>query len=371
MSNKLLTTILLSNMLFFSSTIYCQNSKYSLHDFYTYDVVLEYKTDSIFRALSDTQRVAQMIITSAGELGKPENTVKDLTNKNSIGGVVFLRAKREEHKRLIKDLNHISNKNNTIGLLFSMDAEPSLFNGRITGTSRIPNTIDIKTPENCDSIASIICNELKDLGIHQNYAPVVDISPNNKAIRNRSFGNDPEEVVKLSKAFINTTQNNNIIATAKHFPGHGLVIGDTHEKTVYIDGELQELSVYGPLIKQGVISIIVAHITVRNNRKYNTNGLPASCSRNIVTNLLKDSLDFKGLIVSDALGNMRAVSIVDKPTLKASMAGCDIILMPDDESKTISYILNEMQLNAAYQAQVYQSVMKIIRLKICLGIIKL
>ncbi|MBL4653223.1 MAG: beta-N-acetylglucosaminidase, partial [Flavobacteriales bacterium] len=119
----------------------------------------------------------------------------------------------------------------------------------------------------------------------------------------------------------------------------------------------------------GVISIMVAHITVRNNEKYNTNEIPSSCSKVIVTDLLKEELNFKGIIITDALNIMKAVTILDKAPLKASMAGCDMILMPIDELQTISWIEEEMKVNPAYKKQVYQSVKKIIRLKICLNLI--
>ncbi len=347
-----------------------QNTNYTLNDFFKNNVQLDKFTDSVYSSLSDTQRIAQMIITSAGELGKPKAVVKQLAEKGYIGGVVFLRNSEENHIQQVNELNNISADNHSIGLLFSMDAEPSLFNGRILGSTHVPNTIDLSSVGLCDSVTEIICDELKSIGIHQNYAPVVDISPDNKAIKNRSFGRDEQEITELAGAFTNTTQKNGIIATAKHFPGHGLVHGDTHKQSVYIDGEFQELSVYPPLIEQGIISIMIAHVSVRNNKYYSTDGMPSSCSRRIVTDLLKDSLNFRGIVVSDALGNMNAVSTVENPSLVASMAGCDLILMPKDEEKTIDMILHETAANESYKMQVEESVKKIIRLKICCGIIK-
>jgi beta-N-acetylhexosaminidase len=351
-----------------SSIINGQSNK--LHDFYNYDPVLEHRVDEVFHLLNDTTRVAQMIVTSAGELGKPINTVLSLARENKIGGIVFLKGTKQAHKKLIDSLNIISNSLNQIPLLFSIDAEPSLFNGRLKGTKPIMNTIDIKSIQQSDSIARIINHELLAIGFHQNFAPVVDISPQNEAIKNRSFGSDQKKVIELSKAFIQTSQEQGIIATAKHFPGHGLVDGDTHKKSVYIDGELQELAVYPPLIEAGVLSIMMAHITIINNPKYNTGGLPASCSRNIVTGLLKEELGFKGLVITDALNIMKAVTIIDNAPLLASKAGNDMLLMPIDETQTIHSILEEMGNNPNYKKQVYQSVKKIIRLKLYLGLIK-
>jgi beta-N-acetylhexosaminidase len=355
--------------LMFSISSYAQSKKFSLENFYDYNPILEHKVDKIFHSLNDTARVAQMIVTSAGELGKPKNVVYDLANNNQLGGIVFLKGTAESHKKMINSLNSISKKNNQLPLLFSIDAEPSLFNGRLQGTTKMMNTIDIKSNRQADSIAKIINEELLKIGFHQNFAPVVDVSPQNEAIKNRSFGNDKNKVIELSKQFIKTTQNQQIIATAKHFPGHGLVKGDTHKKSVYIDGKLQELEIYPPLIKAGVLSIMMAHITILNNPKYNTNGLPASCSRKIVTDLLKNELGFKGLIITDALNIMKAVTIIDKAPLLASKAGNDMLLMPINETETINSIIEEMTIDTAYKEQVYASVKKIIRFKIVLGLI--
>jgi beta-N-acetylhexosaminidase len=357
-------------LLFLTFSCKGQENKYSLQNFYNYDPAIEHKVDEIFHSLNDTTRVAQMIVTSAGELGKSEVEVLNLAKENKIGGIVFLKGTKENHKRLIDSLNSISSSYKYLPLLYSIDAEPSLFNGRLKGTAPLLNTIDIKTINQSDSIARIINHSLLEIGFRQNFAPVVDISPQNEAIKNRSFGNDKVKVIELSKRFIKTTQEQGIIATAKHFPGHGLVKGDTHKKSVYIDGELEELDVYPPFIDAGVLSIMMAHITIINNPKYNTNGLPASCSRNIVTELLKNELGFKGLIITDALNIMKAVTIIDNAPLLASKAGNDMLLMPIDETKTINSILNEMEKDADYREQVYQSIKKIIRLKLFLGLIK-
>jgi beta-N-acetylhexosaminidase len=343
--------------------------QYTLADFYKDDAALEAKTDSLFKTLNEPARVAQMIITSAGELGKPEKVVKQLVRDNQVGGVVYLKGSKASHSRLITELNEISSTSGHLPLINSMDAEPSLFNGRVQGTPSVMKTIEIKTPWECDSIVGIINSHLHDMGVHHNFAPVVDISPNNEAIKNRSFGSDRDTVVALSRAFIESSQTGGIVATAKHFPGHGLVKGDTHKQSVYIDGELMEADLYPPLIDAGVITVMVGHITVRDNETYGTDGLPSTCSRTIVTDLLKNEMGFQGIVVTDALNIMKAVTILDKAPLKASKAGCDMILMPINEEETIQDILSEMESDEAYRKQVYESVKKILRLKICLGLI--
>ncbi len=346
-----------------------QNSKFDLDDFYTVNPKLDRAVDSIFNALTDKQKVAQMIISCTGELGKPEAIVKKLTEDDIIGGVVFLKGSKKTHTETIDELNAISKKNKTLPLIFSMDAEPSLFASRIKGAQDVGKTIDIKTKSKSDSVVTIINRELKEIGVHHNFAPVLDISPSNEAIKSRSYGNNKDSVINLANRFIKCTQEGGIIATAKHFPGHGLVKGDTHKQSVYIDGPLQEVDNYIPIIADGVLSIMIAHITVVNNDVFGTNGLPSSCSRRIITDLLKDGMCFDGIVISDALNIMKAVTILDNAPLLASKAGCDMILMPQDEKKTMNSILEEIKINEGYKTQVTESVKKILRLKLCAGMI--
>ncbi len=362
--------VITSALLYFCTlSVTAQSSKFSLQDFYTYNSELEYTVDSIYNTLTDHQKVAQMIITSGGEIGKPHATVKKLVTQNAIGGVVFLKGQKQKHIEDILALNELSVKNKSLPLLYSMDAEPSLLASRIKGARDVGKTIDIKTEEQSDAVVNSINQELREIGVHHNYAPVLDVSPNNEAIKSRSYGNDKESVVQLANQFIKCTQQGGIIATAKHFPGHGLVKGDTHKQSVYIDGPMQEVDNYKKIIEDGVLSIMVAHITIKNNEKYDTNGIPSSCSRKIVTGLLKEKMGFKGIIISDALNIMKAVTILDNAPLLASKAGCDLILMPQDEIKTINAILTEMKTNATYKKQIAQSIKKVLRLKVCAGVI--
>lgn len=356
-------------LLLFISEGIAQDATFSLNDFYQDNPALDHTVDSIFNTLSHKQKVAQMIISCTGELGKPEVQVKKLAQDDIIGGVVFLKGSKKTHMQTISELNSISEKNKTLPLIFSMDAEPSLFASRIKGAQDVGKTINIKTHSRSDSVVNIINKELKQIGVHHNFAPVLDISPANEAIKSRSYGNNKDSVVDLANRFIKCTQEGGIIATAKHFPGHGLVKGDTHKQSVYIDGSLQEIDNYKPIIADGVLSIMVAHITVVNNDTFGTDGLPSSCSRRIITDLLKDGMCFEGIVISDALNIMKAVTILDNAPLLASKAGCDMILMPQNERKTMNSILEEIKKDPEYHTQVMESVKKILRLKVCAGII--
>lgn len=352
--------------LFFSPVFfYCQS--FSLNDFFDYNPVLQKEVDRVFDSMNDTSRVGQLIVPAVGRLGKPDKHVIDLCEKGKIGGVLLLNGTVESFTNYVHLFDSISNANGFPSPIYSADAEPTLIKYKIKGSTPVPKTNAIKTIQEVESVAQQISDDLNAIGITQNFAPVIDASPN-EVVSNRSFGLDMDTVIDFSNAFIDVTQSNGIIATAKHFPGHGFVSGDTHKKLVYIDGKMKEVENYLPIIANDVLSVMVAHIAIKNNDHFSTDNLPATCSRKIVTDLLKDSLGFNGLVVTDAL-NMGGVVNVPNCGLKAIKAGCDMLLMPVDEEKDINDILSAIQNDIELKLEVYSSVKKVIRLKLCLGIL--
>jgi len=346
-----------------------ENSKFTLKDFYSDNAYLLKRTEEIFNSLSDEERAGQMIITSAGKLGKGNEYVKELIREKKIGGTIILEGSKSEISLLIKDLSSLAMESKTLPLLFSCDGELTLINKKLPGSPKVLSAGNIKSEKISKESAVQIATYIKGLGFHQNYAPVCDFDLNEEIIGNRSFGHDEKTVINYSNAFIAGTQDNGIVATIKHFPGHGSVSGDSHKDIVYIEGDIKELNVFREVIKtSGVISVMVGHIAVINKSPYNTDGRPASVSKILVTDLLKKEMGFRGIVITDAL-NMGAVTKLKKPALNASLAGCDLLLSPTDENALHSSIIEEMKKNNAYKMQVYESVKKIIRLKICLGLI--
>src|SRR5690606_8892381 len=129
------------------------------------------------------------------------------------------------------------------------------------------------------------------------FAPVVDNATNQSVISTRSFGNNPASITSLSRVFVTASQSDGVGATLKHFPGHGAVKGDSHKQSVYIDGDLTELPTFKNIIQSSEppVAVMVGHIVVRNNDKYDTGGLPATLSPVIVTKLLREELGFNGI----------------------------------------------------------------------------
>ncbi|MFT5777865.1 MAG: beta-N-acetylhexosaminidase [Crocinitomicaceae bacterium] len=328
---------------------------------------LQEKVDSVFSTLDEGSIVAQLLMPAAGRLGKSEERIKYLIENKYIGGMILLNGTKGQFKNWVSEYETLNKSVGNLPFLYSADAEPSLVNRKIIGSTPVLRADKISTIAQATEEAEKISNDLNDIGINYNFSPVVDLSPN-KTVGYRGFGADPKNIIPFSKAFIQQTQAQNIIATAKHFPGHGLVTGDTHKSLQVINGELKEVEYYPALINDGVLSIMVGHLAVENNPKFNTNGAPATTSKVLIEGLLRDSLGFKGLIVTDAMG-MGGVVNVPNSSIKAIAAGCDILLMPKDAKKTHEELLAKYRSDKKFKARVDTSAKRIIRMKICLGLL--
>lgn len=342
-----------------------KSGAYTLKDYYSNNSDLDSQVNEIINSLSDGQKVSQLIISSAGSNGKSSGEVKKLIEDGIIGGVIYLGGSKDQFTSLSADLQTTAQNNSQPPLLISTDGEPSLINRKIDGISEFPKTNTITTTDDARNIAAEISSLLDGMGITQNYAPVCDYGYNKEIINNRSFGGNENNVGMLAAEFIKASQENGVIATAKHFPGHGNVSGDSHNKVVYIDGEMDELWIFKEAIEGGVISVMAGHIAVRNNPEYNTDGLPATLASNILQGLLREEMGFKGIIVTDGM-NMGAVTKIKNASYKAFLAGCDLILMEPDERGLYSDILNGMS-DPDIKTRVEESVKRIIRAKVCLG----
>lgn len=344
-----------------------EKTEFNLSDFLSEKPSLNKAVEEIYQQLDDTAIVAQLIMPAVGKYGQTPKTIEQHIQQRIIGGILMLNGTQKEFTEWIKNFNALSKSKGNLPFLYSADAEPSLVNRKIGESAPVKKAAEINSMEEVVTVAQQISQLLNSIGINYNFAPVVDVA-GNATVGYRGFGNKPEQLIPWSNAFIQTTQQQGIIATAKHFPGHGLVSGDTHSSLQTIDGELKEIKNYPELIANGVLSIMVAHIAVKNNKKYETNGLPSTCSKAIVTDLLKKELGFKGLIVTDAM-NMGGVVNVPQCATLAIAAGCDIVLMPVDAAKAHHEILKEFRKNSEFKKQVEEAAKKVIRMKICLGLL--
>ncbi|MBE3557595.1 MAG: glycoside hydrolase family 3 protein, partial [Firmicutes bacterium] len=221
--------------------------------------------------------------------------------------------------------------------------------------------------------ARVTAQELKALGLNMDMAPVVDVNvnPNNPVIGIRSYGEDPKLVATLGAAQVLGYQHTGIAATAKHFPGHGNTDVDSHTGLPVISHDWEKLQridlpPFRAAIASGVDAVMAAHILVPT---LDPSGMPASLSKPILTDLLRNQLGFRGVIVTDAL-DMQGAQVLpaDRIPIAAIEAGADLLLMPPDVDVAYQSILRAVQQGEISQDRIDQSVERILTLKWKLGL---
>ncbi len=326
------------------------------------------------------EKIAQMVISnSLGENYDEESAeykrLKKLCTHTKVGGFIFFKGTSAGYSELSNKLQRFSET----PLLISADFERGT-GMRVTDGTLFPNNMAIgaaNNPELAYKMGLIIASETRALGVHQNYAPVCDVNnnPNNPIINVRSFGEDPELVSKMSEAMIKGLQDGNVIATSKHFPGHGDTEIDSHNDLPVLNFSMDrlnkiELVPFKNAIEKNVMSVMIAHLSFPElESKPN---VPASLSENIVKGLLINQLGYKGLVVTDAL-NMKGITKYFSTSQVAVMcvnAGIDLILMPVNEEETVSAIENAVSNGTITEERINQSVEKILQAKEWLGLNK-
>lgn len=347
-------------------------SHWTVKDFYSEDNLLLNKVDSIFNLISINERAAQLIMPGTGkskDFGLPFSKIMQLYKAKIIGGVLFLKGTRSLFIAEINKLKQASKNAKILPPIFSCDCEPTLFHKKFTDADSMTVASELKTTNDVMLSATAISKQMAKMGIHWNFAPVADISFNTEIINKRSFGSDTQQVVQKSIAFINSSADNNIVTTIKHFPGHGAVKGDSHRQLVYIDSTLTEVDNFKKIIASvKPISIMMGHIAVKNNSLYNTNSMPASLSSIIINELLKNKIGFSGIVISDAM-NMGAVKNIAGADYLAILAGNDLVLMPQNVELLHKKLVKDLLSNTAQKIKLEISIKKVLKLKICLNII--
>ncbi len=300
--------------------------------------------DSVFNSLSAEEKIAQLMVVRANEPGKDYFPyIEKYISDYNIGGVCFFRNHPTTQARATNRWQAMART----PLLVSMDAEWGL-GMRLDSTTVFPYQMTLGAIQDNGLIyqmGAVIAGQCRRLGIHMNFAPVVDINSNpaNPVIGVRSFGQDRENVMLKGLAYMQGLQEQGIIATAKHFPGHGDTETDSHKDLPLITHSPErldsiELYPFRQLIRNGLGGIMIAHLYIPAYEK--AENLASTLSPAIVSGLLKDEMGFGGLVVTDAL-DMKGVTKYHKPgdiEVMALLAGNDILLLPADVPKAIKAI---------------------------------
>ena len=331
--------------------------------------------DSIYSSMTLKEKVGQLFVIQAfsNKNKNHKDNIINIIRNNNIGGIIF--SKGSAHKQV--DLTNDFQSESSIPLLIGMDAEWGL-NMRLDSTFSFPWNMTLGAIKDNNLIRQVgrsIADHCKRIGVNFNFAPVVDINtnPDNPIIGNRSFGESTQNVSSKSLNFMRGQQEMNILSSAKHFPGHGDTSTDSHKTLPFISHDKKrilktELKPFKTLINNGLESVMIAHLEVPSLEK--TKGLPSTLSYSIVTSLLKNTLGFKGLIITDALEMKGLSNFKSKGNLDmlAFKAGNDILLMSANVSEGIKAIVDEYNLGEISEERLSYSVKKILKAKYKVGL---
>ncbi|MDO7849463.1 glycoside hydrolase family 3 N-terminal domain-containing protein [Hymenobacter sp. M29] len=287
--------------------------------------------DSVMRTLTPDQRAAQLFMVAAYSNRRrvDEDSISALIKQYGIGGLIFFQGGPVRQAKL---LNRYQSQSK-VPLLVALDGEWGV-GMRLDSIVKFPYQMSLGGETDTTLLYDMgreIAHQFKRLGMHVNFAPVVDVNnnPANPVIGFRSWGENPAAVARDGRQYMRGMQDAGILAVAKHFPGHGDVDADSHLAlpTVRVDRrrlDSLELPPFRSLMAGGLGGMMVAHLNVP---ALDTVSGPSTLSKPIITDLLRDEMGFKGLIFTDAM-NMRGVISMFPPgeaDVRAIMAGNDIL----------------------------------------------
>lgn len=333
--------------------------------------------DEQYGNMTTEQRIGQLFMVSiaSNQDKAASDRIKDLITEHHIGGVIFSKGGPVRQAKLC---NAFQSKSK-IPLLIGMDAEWGLAM-RLDSTYAFPWNMTLGAIADntiVEKVGRQIGNHAKRLGVHINFAPDIDINTNpaNPIIGNRSFGENRENVADKGIAFIKGMESAGVLASGKHFPGHGDTAVDSHHALPVLPFSRErldslELYPFKKVINNGLSSVMVAHLEVPNLEL--KEGLPSSLSEQIISGVLKEELGFEGLIFTDALNMKGASNYGNKGSveLAAFTAGNDMLLMPENVMEAKKALIKAYERGRISEERLAYSVKKILSAKYKVGLHK-
>lgn len=331
--------------------------------------------DSVYKKLSRRDRVAQLFFVRAHtNLGKAyEDSVANVIKEEQIGGLVFFQGGPVRQLNLINKYQKLAK----VPLLIAMDGEWGI-GMRLDSTISYPYQMTLGAIQDNALIykmGQFVAYDFKRLGMQMNFAPDMDVNnnPNNPVINYRSFGDNKYNVATKGIAYMKGMQDAGLLTTAKHFPGHGDTNVDSHFDLPLLPFTRKRLDTleeypFKQAIKAGISGVMIAHMNIP--ALDSTKNLPSTLSRPIVTGVLKDSLGFKGLVVSDAM-EMKAVIKyfpAGEADLRAFLAGNDIIELSENSDRAIKMIKKAIRQGKISKLEFETKVKKILVAKYWAGL---
>ena len=331
------------------------------------------RVERMMRKMSVRDKVGQLFIINYGHY-TPEGEIEEMIKKDRIGGLIIMEDEMGHYVNRMNEFQKLSR----IPLVISIDGEWGA-SMRFDTLTQFPRNMQLGALSNKDmvyKVGSAMADQFRRVGVHINYAPTIDVNnnPKNPVIGQRSFGDDRDKVAQYGAALIRGMQDGGVWTSAKHFPGHGDTDVDSHKAlpTLPFDrARLDSIELYPfrEAVKQDVWMVMVGHLNVP---ALDPTGLPSSISYPIITELLKEEMGFKGIVVTDALG-MKGVSTympAEMVPVASFKAGSDLLLMPaKDWHRSIQNMVKAVKSGEISRERLDESVRKVLKMKEQLGLL--
>ncbi len=333
--------------------------------------------DSVFHRLTKKQRIAQMFFVAA-YTNKTEaftDSIAKVIKKEKVGGLVFFQGGPGRQAILTNQYQ----KKARVPLLIASDGEWGL-GMRLDSTMSYPYQMALGAMEGTELIYKMgleIAKDYRRVGMHMNLAPVVDVNNNakNPVINYRSFGENRYNVAQKGAAYLKGMQDGGLLVSIKHFPGHGDTDVDSHydlPQLNFTKERLDSLEMYPfkELIKQGAAGVMIAHMNIPSLDA--TPNMPSTLSKPIVTDILKEQIGFKGIVISDAMGMKGVVKYFKdgEADVMGIIAGNDVLELSENSKRAVKMVRQAIRDKRLTMDRVDESVKKILTAKYWAGLNK-
>ncbi len=333
---------------------------------------MEQWVETTFNKMTPDERITQLFVMCVASCSDDSSRARleRYVAHSQVGGLIYMDSDLDELAKTANTAQAMAK----VPLMVTIDAEWGL-SMRMPGVPNFQRNLvlgAISDEKLLYDYGLEMARELRRMGIHVSFAPVLDVNdnPENPVIGTRSFGENPEQVSRLGIAYARGLEDGGVMAVGKHFPGHGSSFEDSHKTLPVINKSIEELKKcefepFRQYINAGLSGMLTAHLyvpAIEQERK------PSTMSRKCVTDLLQKQMGFEGLIFTDALNMQGALAMAGSPCVNALLAGNDVLLMPLDSEGELQAIKLAIKAGRIKQKDIDERCKKILRYKYALGL---